>query len=402
MRIAIFSDNFYPELSGITDTIMTTGRELARRGHFINYYAPYYSSKNYEMLRREQNLDMGPRVTIHRLPSLPFPAGTGQGRAVIPVGASLFSLRKFKPDVIHFHLIFGTGLEALLAAKIFKKPLVGTNHTPIAEFIRYSPIKAGWFQKFAARYDSWFYNHCSFVSSPAQAVLGAMKSFNTNIPHSAVSNPINLDVFKPTAAKWALKKKFHLPGFTMLYVGRLAVEKNIAVTMKAVARLGEKIPDLNFVIIGKGAHEKELRKLAKSLDVERRIKFFGFLPSTDALADVYNACDTFIMMSTAETQSIASMQALACRIPVIAANSWGLKEYIKPGVGFLVEPGNIEALAEKILYLYKNPQRRETMGKEGEKYVARFSIENIGNIWEQIYEKVIKDYNNNNARREPS
>lgn len=389
----MFSDNFYPELSGITDTIMTTGRELARRGHFVDYYAPYYSSKNYEMLRRERNPDMGPRITIHRLPSLPFAAGTGQGRAVIPIGTSLFSLRKLKPDVIHFHLIFGAGLEALLAAKILKKPLVGTNHTPITEFLHYSPIQAPWFKKLAAGYDSWFYNHCQFVSSPAQTVFDAMKSFDTNIPHNPVSNPVNLDFFKPTGAKRALKKKFHIPGFAVIYVGRLAVEKNIAATIQAIARLKKKIPDINFVIVGKGAYEKELRKLAKSLNVEHLIKFFGFLPSTEALAEAYNACDAFAIMSTAETQSIAAMQALACRVPVIAANAWGLKEYIKPGVGFLVEPEDIETLAEKILYLYKNPKRREMMGKEGEKYVAKFSIENIGNTWEQIYEKVIKSYN---------
>ncbi len=389
----MFSDNFYPELSGITDSIMTTGQELARRGHFINYYVPYYSPKNYEVLRRERTLDMGPRIEIHRLPSLPFPAGTGQGRAVIPIGASLMSLRKFNPDIIHFHLIFGTGLEALLASKILKKPLVGTNHTPITEFVRYSPIKTQWFRKLAVKYDSWFYNHCTFVSSPAQAVIDAMKSFNRNIPRGIVSNPINLDIFKPTNDKRALKKKFRLPGFTVLYAGRLAAEKNISIIIRAIARLEEKIPSVNFVIIGKGTYENKLRRLVKSLDVERRIKFFGFIPSTDALARAYNASDVFVMMSMAETQSIASMQALACRVPVIAAKAWGLKEYIHPDVGFLVEPGNINALTEKISYLYKNPAVGKSMGAAGEKYVRKFSIKNVGGIWEQIYEKVIKDYN---------
>ena len=51
MRIAMFTDNFYPELSGISDSIMTTGYELARRGHEVAYYAPRYSTQDYEAMR---------------------------------------------------------------------------------------------------------------------------------------------------------------------------------------------------------------------------------------------------------------------------------------------------------------------------------------------------------------
>jgi len=126
MRIAIYSDNFYPELSGITDSIMTTGKELARRGHSVHYYVPHYSEKNYQMLSRGRDLDMGPRIEVYRLPSLPFKTGTGQGRAVLPLCTSLPSLKRFNPDVIHLNVFGGSGLEAIMAAKLLGKPLVGT------------------------------------------------------------------------------------------------------------------------------------------------------------------------------------------------------------------------------------------------------------------------------------
>ena len=87
------------------------------------------------------------------------------------------------------------------------------------------------------------------------------------------------------------------------------------------------------------------------------------------------------------------MQALACEIPVIAADAWGFKEYITPGVGFLIKPNDVEAVAEKIIYLYKHPAVRAAMGKKGRAQVEHYSIANIATTWEGIYRDVIARYN---------
>src|SRR5271154_6683685 len=104
MRIAIYSDNFYPELSGITDTIMTIGASLAKHGHKIAYFVPSYTDENYKVVNRPREFSMGPNITIHRMPSVAFHTGNRQGRLVLPVGSTFNALRKFKPDVIHFHI----------------------------------------------------------------------------------------------------------------------------------------------------------------------------------------------------------------------------------------------------------------------------------------------------------
>ena len=86
MRIAIFSDNFYPELSGISDSVISLARTLAARGHTIHFYVPYYAKKDYAVLKVPfRELDLGPNTEIHRLFSIPFPMGTEQGRAVVPL-----------------------------------------------------------------------------------------------------------------------------------------------------------------------------------------------------------------------------------------------------------------------------------------------------------------------------
>ena len=74
MKIAFFSDNFYPELSGISDSIVTLGRELGRRGHVIKFFAPYYSKKNYQKINKPmEEISLGPNVSVERFFSLPYP-----------------------------------------------------------------------------------------------------------------------------------------------------------------------------------------------------------------------------------------------------------------------------------------------------------------------------------------
>jgi glycosyltransferase involved in cell wall biosynthesis len=393
MRIAMFSDNFYPELSGISDSIMTTGRELARRGHEIAYYAPRYSRDAFEAMHLPDVDTIGSGTSIHRLPALRFTAGTGHTQAAIPVLTSLPSLRRFDPDVIHFHHIFGAGMEAVFASRILGKPLVETNHTPILEFFRYSPIKADWARRFLVHYDAWFYNRADFVSSPTRLIFESMRYTNPAIPHRAVSNPIDADAFRPaTAARAEAGEAKKKRPFTVLYAGRLAEEKKIDVVIRAVAKAHKDIPDIRMIIVGKGPYEKELRELAASLGVANAVEFAGFVPS-DHLPSYYAQSDVFAIMSTAETQSIVAMQAFACGIPVIAADAWGFKEYIIPEAGFRIAPGDVDAVAEKLTYLHEHPAVRAKMGNAGRTYVEQFSITNIATLWEGLYKEVIARYN---------
>lgn len=392
MRIAIYSDNFYPELSGITDTIMTIGTSLAKRGHEIAYYVPRYSEDNYHVVNQPQTLDMGPNISVFRMPSIPFHTGNRQGRFVLPVGSSFLALKKFNPDIIHFHIFGGAGIEGMLAAKIFKKPLVGTNHTPILEFMRYSPIKADWFRNVALHYDGWIYNRANFVSSPAQAIFDEMKYFNHTIPHQPVSNPIDTERFIPPKSKMAAKKKAGLPNFTLLFVSKVSYEKRIDLVIRALAIAKLKIPNITLAVVGQGEYGGELEKLARKVGVAENVKFLGFIPH-EHLAEIYQASDLFAMMSRAETQSIAAMQALSTKVPVLAANAWGLKEYIIPGVGFLIEPEDVQTLAKKIVLLHDDAALRKKMGNAARKYVERLSIDTVTTLWEKLYQNTIDRYN---------
>lgn len=395
MRIAMFSDNFYPELSGLADSIMTMAKELGKRGHFVEFYVPRYSRKDYEIVElSEKEVDLGERVSVVRLPSFHVSSGTKQGRGVIPLPWRWRRVQKFNPDIIHVHLFFGASLEGLIASHKLQKPVVGTNHTTLNEamFLPYVPFHSKKIVQLIQRYVIWFYNKCLLVTAPSHVVIEDMQFHGFKKECHVISNPIDTELFTPLPNKNWLRKRLGCPEHTIIHAGRLADERSIDVILRAVALIKQKIPGVQLLLAGRGAVEETLKKFSAILDIGKNVVFMGFLDKPK-LAEAYNASKIFVIMSTTDTQSMVLMQAMACGLPAIAAKAGGPAEYIKKNNGFLVEPGNYEALAEKILYLLKNPETRKKLGEGARVSANKFSAPEIAKEWEEIYEKVIKDYN---------
>jgi len=403
MKIAIFTDNFYPELSGITDSVLMLGTALARRGHSIIFVAPRYSKKDFakaKLLFREANLAQN--ISVLRLPSIVYPnSPTGQSRIAIPLGffgSTFRQLKKMKPDIIHTNSPFGSGIEALMISKLLKIPLVGTNHTPIVEFMAYSPFHPKWFVKIFVRYYSWYYNRCTFVSAPCNALLDDMtkhgfKKNNTDgkTERKAISNPVLLDSFAPVQndqIKTSLKKRFGFSPHTVLYAGRLAEEKHVNVIIRAIEIVKTKIPNICFVITGHGNAEASLKKLTADLHLEDVVRFMGYVDFAE-FPLIYQASDLFAVMSTAETQCISLMQAFSCGIPGIVARAWGLPEYTGTEVGIIVEPDDAATLANTIVELFRNPARIKNMGTAAIESVKKYYPDAVAQIWEELYTKII-------------
>ncbi|MBU2082272.1 glycosyltransferase [Patescibacteria group bacterium] len=396
MKIAIFSDNFYPELSGISDSIITTAKALAKLGHEICFFVPDYSEKNFKTasIESKREIDLGERISIKRLFAFSYPGPTKQSRAVIPTGFRTFTIKKFKPDIIHTQLFFGAGLEALMAAKILKVPLVGTNHTAISEFIRNAPIKGKWLEKAGLKYVNWYYGKCSFISAPSQSVFEEMEKFGFKTNHEVISNPVNAGIFSVSTEYDinVLKNKFGINDKTLVYAGRLAPEKNIDIIIKAVALVKKKIPSVTLAMAGHGVSLEAIKKLAKELDVQENVKFLGVISQFD-LANLYRASEIFTITSTSETQSMTLIQAMACGLPVIGVRARALPEYIENN-GILIEPGDFKGLSEKIIELLENQSLRAELGEHGLKFVQKFSDKNIALKWEEIYKREIVNYKN--------
>ncbi len=404
MRIAFFSDNFYPELSGISDSVIALSKELAKRGHFIDCYVPSYPKEDYDDPTHPREIDLGKNIKVHRFNSFPYKTGTGQGRFVIPDGFRTFTIFRSHPDVIHTQLFFGVGLEAIFAARILHKPVIGTNHTALKEFLKFSPFHQAWFNNGLLKYVNWYYERCELVTAPSQSVFDEMVALGfKNVKARVISNPIDTRMFRPlsrdaataeaaTGEKTALKIKFGFNEHTIISAGRLSDDKNPDVLIKALPHIKKEIPDAMLVFAGRGSSEEALKKMARDLRLEDSVKFIGFV-SKPTLDEAYNASEAFAIASTSDTQSLVMMQAMACGLPIVGVRALALPEYINDQNGFVVEPGDEKAIAEKLAYLLKNPKVAQTLGKGGRTYAEQFSEPAIASDWERIYTDVIESYN---------
>jgi 1,2-diacylglycerol 3-alpha-glucosyltransferase len=186
MRIAYYSDNFYPEISGISDSIITTGMELMKRSHSVLYVAPWYPAWSYKTSRNAER----DTLDVVRLPSIAMlNSPTGHSRIALPVGYSVPRVRAFKPDIIHVQSPYGAGLEGLATARILGIPVIGTNHTPLEEFVRYVPLGSV-IKRPALAYDSWFYNRCRTVTAPYAGLIDEMRKSGFQKPGGGMPNPV--------------------------------------------------------------------------------------------------------------------------------------------------------------------------------------------------------------------
>jgi glycosyltransferase involved in cell wall biosynthesis len=388
MRIAMFTDYFFPELGGIQDSIATLSRALGQRGHQVDIYAPRYGARDYSRVQAaEREPDLGANVRVWRRPSLPFPSSTKQSRAALPspIGWAALAYRA-RPDVIHTHSFFGVGLEALLNGACLSIPVIGTNHTTVAGFGPYIPISI----QSAAAYVVWFYNRCDWITAPSRSVFEELGTDLLTPPKLVISNPIDTGLFRPLGAeaRAAVRARLELRGPVVTFAGRLGPEKNVDVLLRAVARLSRQGTPVELAIAGHGSHGPVLEALAAELGIAAQVRFFGTLAHAE-LAELLQVSDIFAMMSTSETQSMVLAQAMACGIPVVGANSRALPELVGPANGVLVAPYDPPALACALAELIGDPDRRCVLGAGGRRMAEPCGIEMVTDTWESLYHSVL-------------
>ncbi len=386
MRIAFYSDNFYPEISGISDSIITTGEELRRRGHAILYVAPWYPHKTFG-LSRDAARD---HLSVVRLPSVPFfRSPTGQSRVALAVGSSFQTVGKLTPDIIHVQSPYGAGIEGLRAARHFASTLVGTNHTPIAEFVRYLPTHGALAARLAQRYEGWYYGHCAITTAPCGGLIEEMRRAGFQAEACAQPNPVPLPASMPgPQERSACRRELDVRGPMILSAGRLAPEKHVDVILRAFAGALNALPAATLVVTGHGPSADALKRLAERLGVTERVRFVGFVAVRE-LERLYSIADAYVVMSTAESQSLSLMQAFAHGIPAVVARSRGLIDFTPPDAGFLVEPGDVTTLATRLTELLRDEERRRRMGAAGVEFVKRLSPSAMATQWEGIYERAL-------------
>jgi glycosyltransferase involved in cell wall biosynthesis len=167
-------------------------------------------------------------------------------------------------------------------------------------------------------------------------------------------------------------------------VGRLDAEKNLDVLIRAFALVRRNL-DVQLLLVGTGAERRALTSLAEVQGVAEHVIFTGFVPDEE-LPSAYAATTVFVNAGTAELQSLVTLEAMASGRPVIGADAAALPHLVQDDeTGYLFPPGDIVALAKRILTVLCDPRHAEAMGRCARAVAEQHDETRTVAAFEQLY-----------------
>lgn len=350
MKILMISDVYFPRVNGVSTSIRTFRRELTALGHAVDLIAPAYPA---------QSEDEG----CLRVPSrfIPFDA---EDRMMRPreVRALLPRLAARHYDLVHIQTPFVAHYAGIEIADALGVPRVETYHTFFEEYLfHYVPVlPRNWLRAMSRRISRRQGNCMNALIVPSTAMRDKLADYGVQVPMHVIPTGIPIGEFSGGNGETFRRQHGISPDRPMLlYVGRVAHEKNIPFLVYALEGALAQIPELLLTIAGEGPALPALKKLVAQRNLQDHVLFVGYLDRRGALLDCYRSATAFVFASRTETQGLVLLEAMALGVPVISTAVMGTRDIVGPQRGALVPNDDEADFARAIVKLSKDPALRD-------------------------------------------
>lgn len=346
MRVGLFTDTYFPQVSGVATSIRTLKEELEKEGHEV-----YIFTTTDKHVKRFED------PTIIRLPSVPFVSFTDRRVVYRGLISSYKIAKEYHLDIIHTQTEFSLGLLGKMVGKALRIPVVHTYHTQYEDYVSYiangkiirpsmvKPLLRGYLKDLDG------------VICPSRIVLNLLEGYEVTIPKRviptgiALENYVREDIKKEDVA--ALRKELDIfdDETMLLSLSRVSYEKNIQAIINQLPAVLSENSRIKLVIVGDGPYLQALKELAVSSGVEDHVVFTGMI-AHDQVGLYYKACDFFVSASTSETQGLTYIESLASGKPIIAHGNPYLDDLITDrmfGTLYYAESELSDAIIDAIL-----------------------------------------------------
>ncbi|MEW4354319.1 glycosyltransferase family 4 protein [Streptococcus pneumoniae] len=387
MRIGLFTDTYFPQVSGVATSIRTLKTELEKLGHTVFIF----TTTDKDVNRYED-------WQIIRIPSVPFFAFKDRRVAYRGFSKALEIARQYQLDIIHTQTEFALGLLGIWIAKELRIPVVHTYHTQYEDYVHYiakGVLIRPSMVKYMAR---GFMSELDGVICPSEIVYDLLVNYKIKAEKRVIPTGIELAKFeRPEISPEhiaQLRERLGIRDQTtmLLSLSRISYEKNIQAVLKALPMVLKEQEDVCLVVAGDGPYAADLKEQARQLGIEDKVIFTGMIaPSETAL--YYKAADFFVSASTSETQGLTYLESLASGTPIIAHGNPYLDNVIDDpmfGTLYYVERDLAGAILEAML---------ATPDMETEKLNQKLYEISAENFGKRVYEfyldaTISKDFHN--------
>jgi len=377
MRIAMVTECYHPVRNGVVTVVDTLASGLKERGHEVLLLAPDHPS-------RPADPPSVVRVPSFRNPFYPdYPAAKPWSPTLSRV------LDEFRPDVVHTHSFMWLSRFALKQARKRGIPVVTTYHTLVTEYLHYAPVPKWLAHRFIAYWSASFCNACQFVIVVSPLGEELLRSFGVTAPIEFIPTGIDADRFAQGDG-YRVRKSLGIPmhGTVLLYVGRIAKEKNVAFLLEALTPVLAERPRTYLVLVGDGPEMAAMKAKARGMVGGERILFVGSRPHEE-IPDFFAAADIFVFASVTEMQGLSVCEAMVAGLPVVAVGEGGLRYYLRDGETGFVTPLDKIGFANAVRTLLNKPHLRMAMAERARAFALRhFSLNACLDRLEQVYRRV--------------
>jgi glycosyltransferase involved in cell wall biosynthesis len=367
----MISDVFFPRVNGVSTSIRTFRRELHALGHAVTLIVP-----DYGVAHGDDDAD------IIRVPSrqvLFDPEDRLMRRGAIL--NLLPTLQTCGYDLVHIQTPFVAHYLGLHLARALGVPVVESYHTFFEEYLfHYIPfLPRVWLRALARRFSRRQCNAVNGVVVPSSAMLEVLRSYGVQSGIAVIPTGIELDEFRQGHGA-AFRRQYGISAERplLLFVGRVAFEKNIDFLLRMLVRVRQVVPDVLLLIAGQGPAVVHLRDMSQRLALERHVMFIGYLARDGALQDCYAAADIFVFASRTETQGLVLLEAMALGVPVVATAVMGTRDVLRNGEGAVIAPDDEAEFAATISAVLHSAEQRAALGVAARTYAARWAAPHLG------------------------
>jgi glycosyltransferase involved in cell wall biosynthesis len=367
-QIWVVTETYRPEINGVALTLTRLVRGLRARGHTVTVVRPR------QPVERAIDRLVGDDHETVLVRGLPLPGYHGV-QFGLPEGRTLRrSWQRRRPTVVYVATEGPLGWSAVRAARRLGIPVVSGFHTNFHQYCRHYGI--GWLERLALRGLRRFHNRtaCTVVSTePLRAQLQAAGFRHVSV----LKRGVDSSLFTPERRSTELRKEWGVSDQNpvLLYVGRVAAEKNLGLAIEAFHAMGRTYGGgLKFVIVGDGP-------LRQRLQEEHRDVIFAGMQADERLATYYASADVFLFPSETETFGNVTLEAMASGLVVVAYDYACAKLHITDGeTGILVRLGDSRGFVDAARTLLSEPDRIERIGGQARQHVLELS-------WPRVVER---------------